>query len=303
MQLSDKLDLLIAARFDNVSTSIDDGPFVIPAIAAIYNDDNTSDSDMAISGNLGIKYRASEAFSLTANIANSFRGTDLFSKYHFTAVGQGFLVPNPDLDPERGVFYELGAKYKTDAFSIQANYYQNSLSNLFVRQELTFANSPSVQFQNIGEAKITGLEWDARAKLGTLSYVFVSGATINGTNKITDNPLSEMPAFQNWIGLHYRDTNDKFFIQPEVLMVGEQNDVAPNEITTPSYTIMNLKTGLNLHNLIDGMPHTKLMISVTNIADKAYRSHVCRGAPGNQNAFLEAGRCINLGFVTRLGAE
>ena len=112
LHLSDKLDLLLAVRFDNVNTRIDDGPFDIAAIESIFNDDNSSDNDTALSGNIGLKYKATKSISLTANLANSFRGTDLFSKYNFTVVGAGFLVPNPDLDPERGVFYELGASIK-----------------------------------------------------------------------------------------------------------------------------------------------------------------------------------------------
>lgn len=302
MHFGDNLDLLMAVRLDNVSTSIDEGPFDIAAIENIYNTDNTSDSDVAISGNIGLKYRTSKSFSVTANLANSFRGTDLFSKYHFTTVGQGFLVPNPDLNPERGVFYELGANYKTDAFSLEAAFFQNFLNNLFVLQDLTFADAPSVQFQNIGEATITGLEWNAKAKISTLSYAFFSGALINGNNKVTDNPLPQIPAMQSWLGIHYRDINNKFFVQPEVLFVGEQSDIAPNEISTPGYTVINIKAGLNLHNLSSRMPHAKLIFSITNIGDKAYRSHVSRGAPGNQNAFLEAGRSVNVAFVTRFGA-
>lgn len=302
MHFGDNLDLLLAARLDNVSTSIEDGPFDIAAIESIYNADNTSDSDLAISGNIGLKYRASDAFSLTANLANSFRGTDLFSKYHFTAVGQGFLVPNPDLDPERGVFYELGAQYKSDGFSIEGAFFQNHLSNLFVQADLTFNDAPSVQFQNIGEATLTGLEWNAKAKFNTLSYVFLSGALINGTNKITDNPLPQIPAMQSWLGLHYRDINNKFYIQPEVMLVAEQSNPAPNEISTPGYAILNLKAGINLHNIISSSTHAKLIFSITNLGDKSYRSHVSRGAPGNQNVFLEAGRSVNIAFVTRFGA-
>ena len=301
LNLSDKVDLLIAARLDNVSTRIEDGPFDIAAIAEIYNNDNTSDSDLAISGNIGLKYQASDALSLSANLANSFRGTDLFSKYHFTAVGQGFLVPNPDLDPERGVFYELGGKYKSDGFSLEANFYQNFLTDLFVQADLTFDDSPSVQFQNIGEATITGFEWDARAKIGTLSSVFLSGAMISGTNDITDNPLPSIPATQIWAGVHYRDSNNKFFVQPEVMLVSEQNDPAPNEIETPGYAIFNIKAGVNLHNLSNGLPHSRLVFSITNLGDKLYRSHVSRGAPGNQNVFMEPGRSFNIGFVTRFG--
>ena len=302
LHFGDKFDMLIALRYDNVNTSIEDGPFDIPAIAEIYNDNNRADKDNAVSGNLGIKYKATETFSLTANLANSFRGTDLFSKYHFTAVGAGFLVPNPELDPERGVFYELGAKFNNKKIIAGLNFYQNKLNDLFVRQNLTFDGAPSIQFQNIGEATITGLEWSVKAQVGTLSHVFFNGSYVKGENDITGNPLNEIPALQNIAGIHFRDKDNKFFVQADALIVSEQTDIAPNEQETPGYTIININAGLNLHELINNFPYSKLMIGATNLTDKAYRSHVSRGAPGNQNVFLEAGRSINIGFVTRFGA-
>lgn len=302
LKLTEKLNVLLAARFDNIRTSIEDEPFDIPAIAEIYNSSNKKDNDNAFSGNLGLKYQASTDFSLSANIANSFRGTDLFSKYHFTAVGQGFLVPNPDLDPERGVFYELGLMFDNKKVKAGLNFYQNFLSDLFVQQDISFDGTPSVQWQNIGEATITGVEWQFKAGFGKLSHFFLSGTYIKGQNDITDNPLPAIPALQNWIGVHFRENNNRFFAQVEALLVGKQSNIAPNEIETPGYTVLNVRAGLNLHQLIEKFPHTKLMISLTNIADKAYRSHVSRGAPGNQNTFLEAGRSFNIGFVTRFGA-
>ena len=107
---------------------------------------------------------------------------------------------------------------------------------------------------------------------------------------------------QNVVGIHFRDRNNKFFVQADAFIVGEQTDIAPNEQTTPGYTIFNVNAGLNLHQLIEKFPHTKLMLGLTNLSDNAYRSHVSRGAPGNQNVFLEPGRSINIGFVTRFGA-
>ena len=302
LHFGNKLDALIALRYDNVKTDIEDGPFDIPAIAEIYTDDNREDNDNALSGNIGVKYKASETFSLSANIANSFRATDLFSKYHFTAVGAGFLVPNPDLDPERGFFYELGAKFNNQKIVAGLNFYQNRLNDLFVQQNLIFDDSPSIQFQNIGEATITGLEWSVKAKLSTLSHVFFNGSYVKGENDITGDPLSEIPALQNIVGIHFRDKNNKFFVQADAIIVSEQTDFAPNEQETPGYTILNVNAGLNLHELINNFPYAKLMIGATNLTDNAYRSHVSRGAPGNQNVFLEPGRSINIGFVTRFGA-
>jgi outer membrane receptor protein involved in Fe transport len=148
--------LLLACRLDNLSTRIEDGPFGIASIAEAFNSENTSDSDLKATGNIGVKFHASKAFSFTANVTNSFRGTDLFSKYHFAEVGQGFLVPNPNLNSETGLFYELGAKYKFGRLTIEANYFQNYLNNLFEEANIVFEDRPSVQNQNIGKARFTG---------------------------------------------------------------------------------------------------------------------------------------------------
>ncbi len=300
--LSDKIDLLLALRYDYVKTTIDDDPFGIPSIAAIYNDDNTEDTDGAVSGNLGISFHATDDFNLSANVANSFRATDLFSKYHFTAVGQGFLIPNPDLNPERGVFYELSAEYNGDKFYAGVNFFQNYVDDLFVLQDITFDSTASVQNQNIGEATITGLELELRARVGSFGEFFYIGSYLNGNNDITDGALPQIPPFHNLFGFRYQGRTNKFFAQIAVRSVGEQNDVAPNEIETPGYTVVNFNSGLNLHELIENFPHAKLMFGVTNLGDESYRSHLSRGGPGNQNVFLEPGRSFNISFVNRFGA-
>lgn len=303
IKLGDKFDVLIAGRLDYVRTRIEDDPFSIEQIAEIFNSDNSAANDVQLTGNIGMKYQATKVFSFTANLANSFRGPDLFSQYHFAEVGQGFLIPNPNLNSETGVFYELGTKYKSGRFTIEANYFQNYLNNLFEEADITFEGTPSIQNQNIGKATLTGFEWDVRARIGSFSSVFISGTMINGINDITGNPLQFIPATQLWTGVDIQEREDKFFMRPEMLLVFDQNDPAPNEIETPGYAIFNINTGMNLRKVSNKLPHSRLIFSITNLTDKLYRSHVSRGAPGNQNVFMEPGRSFNIGFVARIGVD
>ncbi|MGI9541706.1 MAG: TonB-dependent receptor [Cyclobacteriaceae bacterium] len=300
--INDKLDLLLALRYDNIKTSIEDEPFDIPAIESIYNQNNIEDTDNALTGSFGIKYNATEDLSFFANVANSFRGTDLFSKYHFTAVGPGFLVPNPDLDPERGFFYELGGRFNNEKVYAELNFFQNRLKDLFVTQDITFDGTPSIQNQNIGEATLTGLEWQFRAKFSNQFNGFYQGSYIKGDNDVTNNPLPQIPALHHLVGLQYKEASGKFFAQLDAMIVGDQNDPAPNEVESPGYTVLNLNTGLNLNALNSSLPHAKVMFGITNIADESYRSHVSRGAPGNQRVFTEPGRSFNISLVVRFGA-
>ncbi len=150
-------------------------------------------------------------------------------------------------------------------------------------------------------ATLTGLEMQLRTKVNGLGQFYYFGSYIKGINDVTGNPLSQIPAFHNLVGFQYSGNDDKFFAQLEAQLVGAQKDFAPNEIETPSYTILNFNSGINLHNLFEDFPYAKLLFGVSNIGDKAYRSHVSRGVPGNQNVFLAPGRSFNISFVTRFG--
>ena len=298
INVNDKLDILLALRYDNVSTNIESEPFFIPAIASLYDEENMDDSDNAITGNLGLKYHVTEDFDLSANIANSFRGTDLFSKYHF-ADG---LLPNPELDPEKGFFYELSAKFDNGSFGASVNFYQNSLNNLFVPVSVDFDGTPAIQNQNVGEAKITGFEYELGYRFGALSRAYINGSFITGKNIVTDGYLPFMPANNNLIGLQLRDKGNKVFGAAEVDITSPQDKLAPMERETDGYTLINLNVGVNLHQLIDNFPYIKIMAGIDNLTDQSYQSHLFRGAPANVTKFFAPGRSINLTAIVKFGA-
>ncbi|MFS4491317.1 TonB-dependent receptor plug domain-containing protein [Maribacter sp. 2308TA10-17] len=296
-KVSDAFDLLIALRYDNVKNEIEEEPFFIPEIADLYTDDNTSDNNSALTGNIGAKIHASEKSDFSINLANSFRGPDLFSKYNF-ADG---VIPNPDLEPEKGTFYELGYSYDGDKFKFGANFYQNFLDNLYVPVSVDFQGTPAVQNQAVGEATLTGFEYQLSYVIGKLSSVFWTGSYIRGKNKITDDDLAFMPADQNLLGFQLRDNQDAFFGRVEGILTGKQNRPALTERETDAYTLFNLSVGVNLHNAFPKFPHAKLILSADNITDKEYQSHVFRGTPGNQTRFFAPGRSINAQLIIRLG--
>lgn len=296
-KVSDVLDLLIAARFDNVKNEIEREPFFIPEIADLYNDDNVSDNNSALTGNIGAKIHASEKSDFSINLANSFRGPDLFSKYNF-ADG---VIPNPDLEPEKGVFYELGYAYKSQKFKFNANFYQNFLDNLYVPVSVDFQGTPAVQNQAVGEAKITGFEYQLSYSIGALSSIFWTGSYIRGKNEITDDDLAFIPANQNIIGFQIRNSNNTFFGRVEGIFTSKQDKPAPTERETDAYSLFNISAGINLHKAFPKFPHATFVLSAENLTDKEYQSHVFRGTPGNQTRFFAPGRSINAQLIIRLG--
>lgn len=296
-KVSDAIDLLIALRYDNIKNEIESEPFFIPEIANLYNEDNSSDNNSVLTGNIGAKIHASEKSDFSINIANSFRGPDLFSKYNF-ADG---VIPNPDLEPEKGMFYELGYAYESQKFKLKANFYQNFLDNLYVPVSVDFDGTPAIQNQAVGEAKLTGFEYELRYSIGKLSNIFWSGSYIRGKNEISGDDLAFMPADQNIIGFQIRNYNDTYFGRVEGMFIGKQNRPAPTERETEAYSLFNVSAGVNLHRAFPKLPYSKFVLSVDNLADKEYQNHVFRGTPGNQIRFFAPGRSINAQLIIRLG--
>lgn len=294
---SEVVDLLFALRFDNVKTEIEDEPFFIPEIADLYNEDNTSDNNTALTGNIGANIHASDRSDFSINLANSFRAPDLFSKYNF-ADG---VIPNPDLGPEKGVFYELGYAFDGDKFDLNLNFYQNFVNDLYVPVSVDFQGTPNIQNQAVGEARLTGFEYQLSYSIGKLSNIFWSGSYIRGKNEITDDDLAFMPADQNIIGFQNRNYSDTFFGRVENIITSKQSRPAPTERETDAYSLFNIIAGVNLHKAFPKFPYSKLVLSVDNLTDKEYQSHVFRGTPGNQTRFFAPGRSINAQLIVRLG--
>ena len=296
-KVSEIFDLLIALRFDNIINEIERGPFFITEIADLYNDDNVFDNNSALTGNIGAKIHASKKSDFSINLANSFRGPDLFSKYNF-ADG---VIPNPDLKPEEGVFYELGYAYKGQKLKLNANFYQNFLNNLYVPVTVDFQGTPAVQNQAVGKAKIIGFEYQLSYSIRALSNISWTGSYIRGKNEITDDDLAFIPANQNIFAVQIRSLNNTFFGRAEGIFTSKQDRPAPTERETDAYSLFNISAGINLHNVFPKSPYTTFVLSTENLTDKEYQSHVFRGTPGNQTRFFAPGRSINAQLIIRLG--
>jgi len=181
------------------------------------------------------------------------------------------------------------------------NFYQNFLNNLFVPVSVDFQGTPNVQNQAVGEARLTGWEYQLSHAIGKLSSIFWTGSYVRGRNQITDDDLSFIPADQNIIGFQLRDNRDAFFGRVEGLFTSSQNRPAPTERETDGYSLFNLSAGINLHNVFSNFPYAKFVLSADNLTDKEYQSHVFRGTPGNQTRFFAPGRSINAQLIVRLG--
>jgi iron complex outermembrane receptor protein len=98
-------------------------------------------------------------------------------------------------------------------------------------------------------------------------YLKTSLSYVHGTNKDTDNPLSEMPPLNGNVALRY-DLGD-LFVEATERFADKQDRVDPalNEETTAGGAVTDLKTGKTWNEW-------SLTGGVNNIFDKYYYTHL-----------------------------
>jgi len=298
IQIFPPLAVMIAMRFDRIQTRSELDPIAFPEIRDVIRANSTS-TDNAPSGSVGILYQLTSNTHLIGSIATSFRAADLFSKFNFTRVGTGFLVPNPALDSEKGLNYEIGLKVRKSQLAVETSFFLNQLRDLFVQRDIIFNGAASKQFQNVGKAELLGLELLFRYHPGSRWALFGNLSFLRGNDKTLNQPLPEIPPISGLLGIRFTEGRSRFFIEMTSRLVDKQDRIAPNEIETPGYVIYDLSTDIDLKKIFPNFLDAHIILAISNLTDRSYRNHLTRGSPGNQNTFIEPGIDFSVGFITK----
>jgi len=111
---------------------------------SIRSDDNSQFGDH-ITGALGYAFALTPEVRLRASAGNAFHAPT-FDDLYFPDFG------NPNLQPEKGTSWEVGADYRTGSHRLSATFFDNHITELIVFDAAT--NEP----QNLAAATIQGLE-------------------------------------------------------------------------------------------------------------------------------------------------
>jgi vitamin B12 transporter len=111
---------------------------------SVRSDDNSQFGNHT-TGSLGYAFAITPEFRLRASGGNGFHAPT-FDDLYFPGFG------NPNLQPEKGTSWEVGADYKVGTQKFSATYFDSHITQLIVFDSTTFAP------KNLGEARIQGLE-------------------------------------------------------------------------------------------------------------------------------------------------
>ncbi len=267
-----KLNVSLAAayntiRYKLVDEFIDDGK----------NSGNRNFPSM-FSPRIGINYAPHEKMALYASVGHGFS----LPSPEETLLPEGSI--NPDIKPEEGIQYELGARLLlfNKTMEIDGTFYWIELNNLLVTKRITEDIFTGI---NAGKTRHRGVEVTMRNRLfsfnqfpgrlsSNLSYTFSKNLFIDFTNEdivYDGNLLPGIPSFTAQLSFQWNPI-PSMTVDAQFQSVGKQYLDDSNSVSEPSYFFSNLK----LSNLFQTFKNStlSLYVGVNNITNAHYASMV-----------------------------
>lgn len=272
---NERLSTTAGVRVDQHSSY---GTSVNPRLGAVWR----ADEQHVFKALYGEAFRAPSPEEVRSGFG-TFDGTQSGGLY----VGNGFRIPNFNLEPEKARTLSLTWDWRPRSdFNLLANLYHSQIRNLVVTQTVPGVDTTSIPGAmlinpeakgNAGRQVQTGLDlmsqWCVAAGPGWSadlwgSASWIRGSIDEGTGTDWDIGLVASHKFKLGATLRYRD---QFTITPQVWWVGDTTNgrksaTAPQRLITPGYTLTNLHLGW--HNLLDGK--ATLWLDVYNLWDARY---------------------------------
>lgn len=312
----DVVDLIGALRYDNYE--LDGG--------------GTSLKDNRISPKVTLGVTPITGFTVFGTYAEGFRAPalseTLISGFH-PGLAHFQLQPNPNLEPEGAHNFEGGfnLKYNNvvstgDAFRAKFTAFHNQVDNyieqvindpgdgylLYVRPGCTFPDptigcipvsflplfdNMTVQYQNIANATLKGLEFEAFYDAQTW-FAGVGAHYIRGKNDDTGEGLYSVPADQLTLTLGFRALRDTLVAGVRTRFVGEQ-DRFVEDLDLAAYHHAEAYTLVDLFAQYQATEITTINLNIDNLFDTDYRQHL--------DQYNSPGFNARVGLTMRLGAK
>ena len=224
-----------------------------------------------ISGNLQVDYKPVEKVDLFLGLGRGVRMPDpqeLFA--NLTRMGSNY-IGNPNLDPTKDYEADLGVKYFTDRFYVNASVFVSYLEDYINVTNLPApAGMPMLStaksFENIN-ARLWGFELGSQISLPMDMFLKGSLSYVDAENLSGDRPLSEIPPLKGTVAARY--DNGMVFAEVAENFADRQGrvDTKLQETPTAGWATTDLKAGVTYRKVT-------VFAGLNNLFDKNYLSHL-----------------------------
>lgn len=271
IHLNDAWRLNLGGRLDHIEAQSDPLYNWIappsPAMPVMQKRPADDHEDISWGAHAGLTWLFKPKWSMTFLTASSYRVPDLMDRFKYIAFAAGEKYGNPDLDPERSLFFEYGLHYRSPRVTLSSAAYFNHLDDM-ITEEL---ESPGIwRMQNVEEADIYGMELEAKWRFAADWSAYANAAWTRGKNETDDEDLPFIPPLQGLMGVAYAPASG-FRGHVEVQWADEQDDVSPDEIETSGWATVNLGCGYRFGS---GRIVHDITVGIDNLFDAQYRNHL-----------------------------
>lgn len=296
LALSPRLDLTVGVRYDRVAFEIDDR--FIPG-GDPDEDDSGKRRFSEGSGNLGLGYALTDTQRLYATVGTAFE-TPTFTEFADPDGSGGF---NPDIEPQKAVNYELGAKGHLGP----RLRYDVAIFRVDVRDEIVLFESAGGRdfFENSGRSRRQGIEtqlaydfaeyWSVTGAFTYSDFEFEEFVDRNG-NDFAGQRIPGLPESRLFGELAYRHPGAGFAVL-DVQIPDELFADNANEVKVAGYGVVNGRLGVE--ERLGHRPVT-LTFGVNNLLDEDYFDNVRINAFGGRYFEPAPGRHIYAGVELEL---
>lgn len=241
-----------------------------------------SRSEASPSGFLALTAAVRPGLAVTLQWARGFREPTLSDRYFRGVSGRGFVVGNPDLDPETSSQWDLSARLTAGAVRLAAFAYLYRLTDLIER----FQEGPDFRFRNRGSAEIRGAEVEADVTLRPGLVARVTATTARGRARDDGSPTADVPAESVSLSLDHA-VGGRFWWRARWQVTARRDDPGPAEVATPGHAVLDASAGYRVGKGLE------VRVVLRNLLDRAYPGSpdpVAALAPGRSATLVVGGR-------------
>lgn len=248
-----------------------------------------------LSGNLGLAFRASERMRIVANVGRGFRPPNIFDLGTFGPRGDRFSIPNPELEPETVLTYDLGVKYAAESLRAEVMAFQSHYTNKITQVLAGGTDSNGrliVQSRNATELQFRGIETAAMWQVTSRASLYGTATWVRGQERFeTDTyPADRIPPLSGKLVARFV-AGSTWTFESSVNWAARQSRLSPRDAVDPRINPDGTAGWATLGLRAAWRPIDELNFSlgVDNLMDRRYREHASGfDAPG-RSAFVSVG--------------
>ena len=299
-----ELTLSGSVRYDYVRTELDVAGIANARTRELFAGAGETENHPVV-GSLGVVWQAAPAVAMFGNVSTAFRAPSVTELVAVgTIAGATFRVPNPGVDPETGRTAELGVRLTGERTRVELVAFHSEYRDLIDREvPIRFEGAPAVQLQNIGRARMQGVELEAVVALGEAVRLDATGSWVRGTDTRADRPLDQVPPLNGRLALRYASPEAAWSAAAVVDWARRHERIDPRlERASAGYGVVSLSGSLDLGRWLPrDLARVRADLVVDNLFDRAYAlaatPETLAFATSASNPLLQPGRSLRLALT------